>query len=103
VGAGGTGVGSGVGSGVGAGGSGVGSGVGSALGSSDGLSVGDAVGQGRAAIPDPVGDGTANEGITPFGSGVGMMKHDGDGPGEPHPLPATTAPQVRPNGLKLPL
>jgi hypothetical protein len=79
--------------------------VGSTLGSSDGISVGDAVGQGRAATSEPVGDAIANEGITPFGSGVGVMKQDGDGLGEPHalPFPPTTAPQVRPNGLKLPL
>ena len=65
---------------------------------SDGLSVGDAVGQGSAAISEPDGEGIAKDGITPLGSGVGVMKQVGDGLGEPQPSPPTTAPHERPYG-----
>ena len=84
-----------VGVGVSVGGGSVGGADGSTEGSTDGVADGLAGGQGRAATPDPDGVGIANDGVTPFASGVGTTKHVGDGLGLPHD-PPTTTPQLEP-------
>ena len=89
---------SGVGSGVTSGG-GVGSGVGVA--STLGVGSTEGGGQGTAATSEPDGDGTSNEGMTPFASGVGSGMQLGDGLGDaPQPSPSTYGPHVRPYGVK---
>jgi hypothetical protein len=100
---GGFGVGVGVGSGVAVGGGSLGGGSdGGAL--SDGAADGSrlAGGQGSAATPEPDGDGIANDGITPDGSGVGIGKQVGDGLGFPHET-STITPHVAPYGRNRPL
>ena len=90
------GVGVGAGVGVGVGGGALGGCDGSTDGLVEGTSEGIAVGHGRATGSEPDGDGKANEGTTPFASGVGAMKHDGDGAGAHVPL--TSAPHDDPYG-----
>jgi hypothetical protein len=84
-----------VGVGVAVGGGSVGGADGSSEGSTDGVADGLAGGQGTAAASDPVGVGIANDGVTPFASGVGTAKHVGDGLGLPHD-PPTSTPQLEP-------